>query len=321
MSLQHPVIAVIGAGAVGGYYGARMAQHGRDVHLLVRSDYPHIRRHGMRIQSRDGDFSLLPGQINIYDDPRAMPKADLIVVTIKTTANARLEELVGPMVKTDSVILTLQNGLGNEQLLAELFGEHRVLGGVAFVCINRTGPGEISHTDHGMIRLGEMSGGPSDRAQAVAAHFSDSGVPCHVLADLAHGRWEKLIWNVPFNGMGAALDMTTDRLIASGPGVTMVRRLMQEVIDTCKPLGIRFEASIIDQKIQHTRSMGAYKTSMQIDRQMCRPTEVESILGEPLRMAEHNSVSTPCMKMLYEIVNLLENDRMAEHGVPQKECK
>ena len=101
-----------------------------------------------------------------------MPKADLVVVTLKTTANDRLAELVGPVVKEDSIILTLQNGLGNEELLGKLFGDGRILGGMAFVCINRVAPGEISHTDHGMIRLGEPRGGISERTGKIAALFT-----------------------------------------------------------------------------------------------------------------------------------------------------
>jgi len=310
-----PVIAVIGAGAVGGYYGARLIQHGHRVHLLTRSDCAHIRKSGMRIQSRDGDFSLAPKQINVYGDPRDMPKADLAIVTLKTTANEHLRELVGPVLKGDSVILTLQNGLGNEDLLAELFGSPRVLGGIAFVCINRIGPGEISHTDHGMIRVGELAGGPTERLRKIAALFSGSGAPCEILEDLATGRWEKLIWNVPFNGLGAALDLTTDKLIESESGLNLVRRLMEEVIAACRPLGIRFDLSVIEQKICHTRTMGAYKTSMHIDRQTGRRMEVEAIIGEPLRKARGNSVSTPYMEMLYDILNLIDGGFLSKRKV------
>src|ERR1700677_416758 len=144
-----PIIAFIGAGAVGGYYGARLVQHGHRVHLLTHSDCRHIKESGLQIRSRDGDFSLQPAQINVYDDPRHMPKADLVVVTLKTTANDRLREFIEPVLKPDSILLTLQNGLGNEELLSELFGAERVIGGMAFVCINRTAPGQIAHTDHG----------------------------------------------------------------------------------------------------------------------------------------------------------------------------
>jgi 2-dehydropantoate 2-reductase len=307
VSLDDPVIAVIGAGAVGGYYGARLIQHGHRVHLLTSRDCEAIRRTGMQIHSRDGDFSLSAKQIYVYDDPRAMPKADLVIVTLKTTANDRFTELVGPVVKEDSIILTLQNGLGNEELLGKLFGDNRIVGGMAFVCINRVAPGEIWHTDHGMIRLGEPRGGiVSERAIKIAGLFIASGVPCDVLDDLAFGRWDKLIWNVPFNGLGAALDMTTDQLIGSKQGLSMVRRLCQEVIDACRPLSIRFNLNVIEEKIRHTQTMGAYKTSMQIDRQMGRRMEIEAIIGRPLHEARRNSVETPYMEMLYDILSLLD---------------
>lgn len=306
MSWDDPVIAVIGAGAVGGYYGARLLQHGHCVHLLTRGDCRHIRQSGISIHSRDGDFSLSPAQINVYDDPRQMPKADWVIVTLKTTANRHLQELVAPVLKPDSVILTLQNGLGNEELLAELFGRERILGGMAFVCINRPSPGEIFHTDHGMIRLGEPFGAKSDRSKKLAELFNSSQVPCEVLDDLTHGRWDKLIWNVPFNGLGAALDLTTDRIIASQHGLTLVRRLMREVIAAAGALGVGFDLSVIEEKIQHTQTMGSYKTSMQIDRQMHRPMEIEAIIGNPLLAARNSLISTPAMEMLYDTLLVVD---------------
>jgi 2-dehydropantoate 2-reductase len=295
-----PVIAVIGAGALGGYYGARLAQHGHDVHLHMRSDCEAVKRDGMRIESRDGDFVLAPQKVRVYDDPADMPKADLVLVTLKTTANDRLGELVAPVLQSDSAILTLQNGLGNEQRLAELFGEQRVLGGIAFVCINRTGPGEIAHLDHGLIRLGEYRGGPSERAHGLAQMFSSSNVPCTVLDSLAAGRWEKLIWNVPFNGLGALLDYATDQLLERAGD--LVRQLMREVIDAAAGLEIDFDPTIIEEKMRHTLSMGTYKTSMQIDRQMSRPMEIEAIIGNPLAEAARQGVATPALAMLYHLL-------------------
>jgi 2-dehydropantoate 2-reductase len=306
VSLNDPVIAVIGTGALGGYYGARLIQHGHRVHLLARSDCDQIRRSGMQIHSHDGDFSLRADQVNVYDDPRAMPKADWVIVTLKTTANDRLGELVGPVLKEDSVILTLQNGLGNEELLGELFGRQRILGGMAFVCINRVGPGEISHTDHGLIRLGELEAGRSKRAQRMAEIFTASGVPCDALDDLTRGRWDKLIWNVPFNGLGAALDMTTDRLIGSKEGLNLVQRLMGEVIAACRPLNIHFDLNVIEEKVRHTQTMGPYKTSMQVDRQLGHKLEIEAIIGRPIKEAKKHAVETPYMEMLYGVLSLLD---------------
>src|SRR4051794_37703518 len=151
MNSERPTIAVVGAGALGGYYGARLAQHGHDVHFLLRGDYEAVRANGLAVRSCDGDFTLPAGQVHAHRDAARMPKADLVIVALKTTSNEQLEPLVRPLLKETSAVLTLQNGLGNEDRLAQLFGPARVLGGIAFVCINRVGPGAIDHLSHGLI--------------------------------------------------------------------------------------------------------------------------------------------------------------------------
>src|SRR5437868_3696475 len=104
----NPSIAVVGAGAVGGYYGARLVQHGHDVHLLLRSDYDHFRAHGLQIRSVGVDFQLLPERIRVYTDPAAMPKADLVIVTLKSTENHQFPRLIPPLLHENTIILTLQ---------------------------------------------------------------------------------------------------------------------------------------------------------------------------------------------------------------------
>ncbi|HEY8665924.1 MAG TPA: putative 2-dehydropantoate 2-reductase [Tepidisphaeraceae bacterium] len=309
MSLTSPIIAIIGAGAVGGYYGARLAQHGHSVHFLLRSDYETVRKSGLRIQSCDGDFSIPADKIHVYREAGDMPPADLVVITLKATANDQYQPLIAPLLKNDTALLTLQNGLGNEERLAELFGASRVLGGMAFTCINRIAPGHIHHLDHGQIRLGEFGGGPSPRARRIAEIFNSSKIACQVLDDLRFGRWEKLVWNIPFNGLGAALDLTTDRLLASADGISLVRTLMQEVIAAANALGIPLNPEIIEQKIEHTRTMGAYLSSMQVDRRMNRPMEIEAIIGRPLSEAKRVRVTTPCLEMVYRMLKALDNSR------------
>jgi 2-dehydropantoate 2-reductase len=305
MSVSFRSIAIVGAGAVGGYYGARLAQHGHDVHFFLRSDYQAVRDHGWTIKSRDGDFTLPPGQVHAYHSPAQMPQVDLVVVTLKTTANDQFHELIEPLLHENTSILTLQNGLGNEQQLADLFGPQRVLGGLAFTCINRIGPGQIHHMDHGLIRLGEFNGGPSERAAAIAKLFNDSQIHCQVLDNLRYGRWEKLVWNIPFNGLGAAMDLSTDQLIATPNGVKLVADLMAEVLRVAKSDGINLPDGIIETKIEQTHSMGTYYSSMQIDRRERRPLEIEAIVGKPLGVATINHVGCPLMASLYRLLSLI----------------
>lgn len=306
MNLTNPVISVIGAGAVGGYYGARLAQHGRDVHFLLRSEYDAVRRNGWTVRSCDGDFVVPPGRAQAYADVRDMPKSDLVIVTLKTVSNHLYEPLIRPLLKDDTAILTLQNGLGNEDRLAELFGAERVMGGMAFTCINREGPGRIHHIDHGIIRLGEFVGSPGERAKRVAQIFRDSKIKCEVLPDLRLGRWQKLVWNATFNGLGAVADLTTDRLIGTGPGMEVVVALINEVIATAKAVGVTLPANIVQVQIDHTATMGAYRSSMQVDRQTGRPMEIEAILGEPLRVAKRHGVATPILEGLYHAARAVD---------------
>lgn len=304
---DRPRIAVVGAGAVGCYYGGRLAQHGHDVHWLLRSDYEYVRRSGMAVQSRDGDFVLNPSTLRLYHQPEQMPKADVVLVTLKTTANGYFQELITPLLHEHTVILTLQNGLGNEQQLADLFGVSRILGGLAFVCINRTSPGQIRHTDYGMIKIGEFGRPISQRLRQLDAIFNASKVECHMLEDLNMGRWEKLIWNIPFNGLGAALGLTTDRIVNHPAGLELVRQLMDEVIRTAHAAGFMLDPALLELNIRRTLTMGAYRSSMQIDRENNRPIELDAIIGNPLRTAQGLGVSTPRLQTLYALLAMQES--------------
>ncbi|MDB5296945.1 MAG: hypothetical protein JWO31_2928 [Phycisphaerales bacterium] len=313
LTAPKPVIAVVGVGAVGGYYGAKLIRAGHDVHLLLRADYEAVRRDGLNVRSDvEEGFHLPSGELRVYSDPADAPKADLVLVCLKATGNAAYEPLVGPLLKDDSTILTIQNGLGNEDQLADLFGADRVTGGMAFVCIHRTGPGLIHHIDHGFLKIGEhvpAGGSPpgaTPRVERAAELFRSAGVRCDVLDDLRRGRWEKLLWNIPFNGLGAALDLATDRLIGSADGVALLTAIMREVAAVAAADGVPLPPELIDRQITHTATMGAYRSSMQLDRQAGRPLEVEAILGEPVRRAQKLGVPVPATEALYRMVRLMD---------------
>ncbi|HYE21237.1 MAG TPA: 2-dehydropantoate 2-reductase [Tepidisphaeraceae bacterium] len=306
---ERPKIAIVGTGALGAYYGGRIAQHGHDVHFLLRADYAAVKEHGWRVVSSDGDFELPAERVNAYDDPGKMPKADLVLVTLKTTANDQFEPLIRPLLHESTAILTLQNGLGNEERLAELFGERHVLGGTAFVCINRTGPGQIHHICDGLITLGEFGRPATPRARQIGQMLVNSKVPAKVLEDLRRARWEKLVWNVPFNGLSAALDLTTDLLIAKPDGEALVRRVMAEVIAAARGVDVDLPDSLIDAKVTATRGMGPYQTSMHVDMREGRAMEVEAILGCPVRAAQGAGVAVPMMEAVYRLLLLRDGLR------------
>jgi 2-dehydropantoate 2-reductase len=183
----------------------------------------------------------------------------------------------------------------------------RILGGMAFVCINRPAPGVIRHSAYGIIRIGEFERtGHSTRAARIAAMFNASRVKCEVVDDLRWGRWQKLTWNIPFSGLGAALDLTTDRLIGTNEGRRLVADLIREVIAVARADGAELSDDLVETQIKITVPVGRYRSSMQIDRQEGRPMEVEAILGEPLRRAQAKGVKVPILAALYGAVKVVD---------------
>jgi 2-dehydropantoate 2-reductase len=307
-------IGLIGAGAMGGLYGAKLFQAGHDVHFLMRRDYDAVRRNGLKVFSHMGDFEIRPP---VYDSAAALGRCDLVIVGLKTTDNASLAELLAPVVGPETLVLTLQNGLGNEEEIARVMGlighpesrepATRVLGGVAFVCCNRTEPGVLRHTDHGWIRLAEFSGPARERTHAIAEMFRSAGLTIEVHDSLAQIRWMKLVWNVPFNGLGVGAGHATSRMVLEDETLLRVARgLMEEVVAGARADGVAIAPGYIDNMIAATESMGHYKSSMQIDYEAGRPLEVESILGEPVRRACRAGIPTPRMEFLYGVVRRLD---------------
>jgi 2-dehydropantoate 2-reductase len=296
-------IAVVGAGALGLYYGAMLRRSGQDVKFLLRRDYAAISAGGLHVISPAGDFHL--EGVPCFRESADMGEADLVLIGLKTFDNDRMVELVRPLVGEKTAILTLQNGLGNEEILAAAFGAGQVMGGIAFLCANRGEPGTVHHLGQGTIRLGEFAGGRSDRARAVAELFNDAGVNCEAVADLAKARWEKLVWNIPFNGLSALTGLTTDRLLAHPPTRRQVTEMMAETIRAANTRGLSepIDAPLfIGRMLEMTEPMGDYHPSMMLDRLEGRPLELEAIYGIPLRIAAEKGVKMVRVGMLHALL-------------------
>jgi 2-dehydropantoate 2-reductase len=310
--LPHYRIAVVGSGAVGCYYGGRLAQHGRDVHFLMRSDYEHVRRHGLMILSKQGDAHLQG--VKVHRTPEDMGPCDLVIIALKSTANAALETIIPPLLHENTMLLTLQNGLGNEEFLAERYGAERVLGGLCHVCINRTAPGVIEHLAQGLIAMGEFSGWPQPRTHEIASEFKRCGIVCSVEESLSIARWKKLVWNIPFNGLSivggnGSGGLDTAQILSDDSLTCLVRGLMHEVISAARKLGCEIPTSLADDMIKATKAMGGYRTSSLIDFEGGREVEVDAIWGEPLRRAANAGAEVGRMEMLYHLLKRKVADR------------
>lgn len=297
--------AIIGSGALGGYYGAQFMQGGADVHFLLNSDYHHVAKHGWVIESTQHNDFKLPN-VNAYSDIAEMPPCDVVIVALKSTSNALLPALLPPVVKPDGCVLTLQNGLGPEDHAAAIVGESRVLGGLCFLCSNKVGPGHIRQDRFDHIKLGEFATqGISERMRSIASDFAACGVRVQLCEDLNAARWEKLVWNVPYNGLSAIHGVDCSVLMAKHE--QHVTDLMFEVVAAAKAVvGHTISGAFVETMLNNTRNMNAYRPSMLIDREMGRPMEIEAIYGEPIRRAEAAGTAVPKMRALYEQLQQLE---------------
>lgn len=291
-------IAVVGAGAIGGYYGAKLAYFGRDVHFLMRGDLRTIRRFGLRVRGKAENFRL--AKVNAHSTTESIGPVDLVLIALKTTANQELLHLLPPLLKPDTMLLTLQNGFGNEQFLAQHFGAERVLGALCFVCLIRTEPGVIEQYGHGRIVLGEYSGYPLPRTHEIAWEFKRAGVVCSVTDQLAHERWRKLVWNIPFNGLCVVHRVDTAVIMADDALRADALALMDEVIAAANHCGTPLPTAEALEQMKRTEKMGPYKPSTLIDFEAGRLLEVEAIWGEPLRAGQAAGAQLPRLAALYD---------------------
>lgn len=292
---------MVGAGAIGCYYGARLARNGHDVSFLMRTDLAHVREHGLKIQSRAGDF-FLP-EVQAFGSTAEIGPCDLVFISLKTTSNAALTELLPPLIQPGTLVVTLQNGLGNEEFLSTLVPASNILGGVCFVCINRLSKGVISHTSDGDIALGEFTGPSQPRTQAIGAMLNAAGIPCRVEDSLAAVRWRKLVWNIPFNGLAIAGGGITTKDILADPALkAATQALMEETVAAAAALGHQLPEGCADFQFQRTPPMGPYRPSSMIDFVEGREVEVEAIWGEPCRQAKAAGASVGHMEMLLWLI-------------------
>jgi 2-dehydropantoate 2-reductase len=302
-SLARPRFAIIGAGAVGLYYGARLARSGADVRFLLRRDLREVRaRNSIRVQEKEDAWEVSP--VVVEQDVSAIGPVEVVLIALKATANDALPELLPPLLHADTLVVTLQNGLGNDEAVAAVVGAERTLGGLCFLGVNRVGPGELQgfHSP-GSMTLGEFGRPAGERTRALAARFQQAGVKCLAVEDLAAARWRKLVWNIPFNGLTiAAGGVPTDVICRDDRLREEARALMDEVVIAARAEGVGIPESFVQSQLDITPPMGPYKPSSLVDFLSGQEVEVEPIWGVPLRRAQARGVAVPRLRLLYALL-------------------
>lgn len=302
---------IVGTGALGGFYGGLLARAGKDVHFLMRSDADHVRNHGLRVDTKLGDFHI--PKVNVYSQAQEMPPCDCVIVALKSTQNPLLTQLLPPLLHDQSIALVLQNGLHVEQATRLIVGAGRVAGGCCFLCSNKVGPGHIRHLDYGKILMGPFRGledtepGPAvDRLIEIQKDFIAAGIECQTTESLTLARWRKLMWNIPFNGLSVILNSSTNRIMEHPDSRALALSIIREVRQTACDCGHWIEPEFVQYMMDHTDEMVPYDSSMRLDYLAGRPIEVETIYGNALRAAERANVHSPILAMMYRQLKFLD---------------
>lgn len=296
---------VIGTGAIGGYYGAKLARSGQDVHFLFHSDYDYVREHGLRVNSGDGGFHL--DHVNAYQDVRQMPKCDVVIVALKTVHEQMLREMLPPLLADGTVVLLIQNGMGMEQDVEQMVPGVKLAAGLAFICCSKTHPGVIDHLDLSGLNVGNYNA-PQETIDRMIAEMVSADIDARNV-DYLEARWRKLLWNMPFNGLSVALHTDTDALVRNDATRRLLRAMTQEVIEAAHAVGVKgLTDRDADAMIEMTTKMRPYKPSMRLDWDYHRPMEVYYLYTRPIEEARRAGQDMPLHRMLEAELKFMEEE-------------
>ncbi len=300
-------ILVMGAGAIGAYYGARLQQAGEQVIFCARGENLRaLKAQGLAFKSFQGDFSIA---VTATGDPREFAPYDLILFCVKsydTPAAARtLEGRLNP----GGVILTLQNGVENELMLAEVLGKDAVMGGNARVGAELIAPGSVVHRTGGLIEFGELDGRDTLRAQRVAETFKRAGIFGTLTMQLSTIRWEKLLWNAAFNTVTTLTRCNVGEVLDDPDGVELLRALMHEIAAVARAEGVDLDDAKVEAQFTRSRaSLRSVRPSTLQDSERGKPLEYEALCGAVVRAGRRHHIATPYMDTVYALMKLLDRN-------------
>lgn len=304
------VYGIIGTGAIGGYYGGKLAHAGHEVNFLFHSDYDYVCGHGLQVNSCLGSFHI--DNVRAYSSAAEMPKCDVVIVGLKTTREQLLATLLPPLLRSDTLVVLIQNGIGVEEHVARMLPGVSLAAGLAFICSTKTRPGIVDHADMGSINIAAYNCSGDARVSSLVSDLRGAGVEAQEV-EYHEARWKKAVWNVPFNGLTVALGARTDAILASPAGESLCRDMMREVVEAARACGVeRIGMDFAEQMIAKTRRMVPYAPSMKVDYDHHRPMEIEFLYERPAEIARRHGYEMKRAEMLAQELHFLEGHHGAE---------
>ena len=297
-------IAVMGAGAVGGYFGARLAAAGENVAFVARGSHLEaMRKEGLRVKSIQGDLHI---RSLFTSDPAEVGPVDLVLLCVKSYDTEEASAKLAPMIGAKTVMLSLQNGVDNPDKIAARWGRDRTLAGVVYLGALVSAPGSIEHSAGGRVMMGELDGVAGEGAIRVQQIFTDAQVPCAISPEIRKVMWTKLVWNAPFCALSCLARATVKEIMESDSLRKLAADCMEEVREAARYTGLELGSSIIEETFNFSRGLGDFKPSMLQDLEAGKPLEYEALNGITVSLLERAGKRAPINEICYALLGRMD---------------
>lgn len=311
MSMNH--ILVVGAGSVGGYFGAHLAKHHPKVSFLLRpKTLAAVQQHGLRVRSASGNMTVHP---QAAADPKQLPTPDLIILAVKAYDLDEVIAQIEPVLTDQTVILTLQNGIDTEDRLIARFKRDCVVGGVAFIYSKIAAPGVIDHYKKGAVSIGELMGHESERVLQIRDLFTSAGVSCQLAKDIRRSKWEKMCWNCVFNPLTVLIDDKVSRALEHPEMMHVIHQIVAEVTAVSAAVKVPLPSDMPDRVVKWTQEIRDIHTSMYDDWKAGRPTEIRNLNGYIVDQGRALGIPTPVNEALTAMIKTLTEKPQSGPGI------
>jgi 2-dehydropantoate 2-reductase len=301
------IIGIVGAGAVGGYYGAVLKRAGFDVFFLARGKHLNVMENqGLHIESDHGAFQIEGTFTKNIED---LAQADFLLFTVKSTETKETALNLRSFLKAGSTVLTLQNGVDNEEILSDLLGRERVLSGAAYISSKVEAPGIIRQEGANSLLIGALADSSQQKAEVLADLFQTAGINCKLTNHILERKWDKLLWNVTFNPLSAAAMASVGEILDDQNLRSVAQRALLEAVEVGRASGVELRQKVIDRVFPTAEYVKNHKTSMLQDREQGKRMEVESLCGFLVRQGELLGIKTSVLSTLYAVLSSLDNKR------------
>ena len=305
-------ILFVGAGSVGGFFGAHLAKNNPNVSFLLRPrTLEAVKQNGLTIRSAGGSFTVRPP---VASDAQELPKPDLIVLGVKAYDLDEVMDQIEPVLTDKTVILTLQNGIDTEDRLIARINRDCVVGGVAYIYSKIAEPGVIDHYKKGAVAIGELMGYESERLLTIRDLFASAGIPCHLSKDLRRSKWEKMCWNCVFNPITVLIDDRVAKALDHPEMTGVIRQIVGECAAISAALKVPLPLDMPERVVKATQEIRDIHTSMYDDWRAGRRTEIDSLNGFIVEQGRKLGIPTPVNEALTAMIKTITEKEQTGSG-------